>query len=263
MIRQNSFTLIELMVVIALFGLVAAIVLVSLKGARERARIAKAIQFSDSLRASLSDALVSWWNFNEGAGGIVGDTWGESDGTVFGATWTKGIAGKALSFDGSSSDYVEFDNIQVNIASGAKNTVEFLMYWNGYQHIHMPFEWSSLYNIILTSDYIGFNTRASDIYGTENTGLANNWVHITAVFNNGVYTENKLYINGEEKTLSQKTGSAHSRFVTTKARVGSFFPSYMFNGIIDEVRIYNRSLTALEIQKRYVEGLKKFKLAEK
>ncbi|MDI6891240.1 MAG: LamG domain-containing protein [Thermodesulfovibrionales bacterium] len=34
-------------------------------------------------------------------------------------------------------------------------------------------------------------------------------------------------------------------------------PIYLFNGTIDEVRIYNQALTAFEIQKHYVEGLKK------
>jgi len=48
-VRQKSFTLIELLVVIAVIGLLSSIVLVSLKGVREKAKIAKTKEQIDTI----------------------------------------------------------------------------------------------------------------------------------------------------------------------------------------------------------------------
>ncbi len=53
------------------------------------------------------DSLIARWKFEEGKGEIAGDSSGNgNEGKIFGATWTEGISGSCLKFDGVD-DYVE------------------------------------------------------------------------------------------------------------------------------------------------------------
>ena len=108
--KQKAFTLIELLVVLAVIGLLASIVLVSLKGTRERARIANALQFSAQVHHALGAYASGVWDFNEGSGATTRDSSSNgNDGIIYGAGyWTDETPSNenyALSFDGD--DYVE------------------------------------------------------------------------------------------------------------------------------------------------------------
>ncbi|MDP1624281.1 MAG: type II secretion system protein, partial [bacterium] len=116
--NQKGFTLAELLVVISILGLLASIVLVSTSGATERARIAKILQWSQSLHSLLGADVVGIWRLDENPA-IHGTTMVDSsgngnNGTLFtndGATnkAVAGVVGGALSFDGVD-DYVSCGN---------------------------------------------------------------------------------------------------------------------------------------------------------
>jgi len=89
---KKGFTLIELLVVIAIIGLLVVIVLVSIKSAKEKARLNKAFQFDASLKHALGDAIIAGWSFNEGGGTTAYDNWGGHTINLIGS-WVSGVSG--------------------------------------------------------------------------------------------------------------------------------------------------------------------------
>ncbi len=207
-----------------------------------------------SIATRLDNGLVGYWHFDEGVATTTYDASGYGkDGILTnGPTWQTNSnckAGNCLSFD-SSDDYVLLPSISVDTTSGQKNTVEFWMYWNGV-NTEMPFGFSS-YDLYLTSGAFGFNHGCGDIWGVSSSGLSNKWVHVAAVFYNGNYLNEQLYINGVKQTISQQVGTSCNRSVTTSARIGTWPNSLLvFGGLIDELKIYSRELSASEILAAY------------
>ncbi|WP_458701598.1 LamG domain-containing protein [Sulfurospirillum sp. 1307] len=181
-----------------------------------------------------------------------------TDGTDNSGTITGSIQitkdGKIYNGGEFSGGAIDIDNLNVSTATNAKTTVAFWMYWDGTNNV-MPFGWG-LYDLWLQGGKFGFNTFNSDIYGiSNNASLKNGWHHITAVFNNGDYTQNKLYIDGVNQTLSQQNSSENisHAIVSSTARIGGTRGNngYRFKGKIDELKIWNGELGASTIQSIY------------
>ncbi|MCU6792600.1 LamG domain-containing protein [Paenibacillus sp. WQ 127069] len=156
----------------------------------------------------------------------------------------------SLSFDGSNQ--VPLPNLAVNTTVGGKNTVEFWMNWDG-GNVKMPVGWNTGYDLIFLGGNFGFNTGASDVLGISSDNLLNKWVHVAAVFYNGVpdAAHNELYINGVKQAISQRMGTTAANVaVTPNAYISGWGPDggYRFTGRISDVRIWSYALTAAEVQ---------------
>ncbi|MCK5450125.1 DUF2341 domain-containing protein, partial [Candidatus Pacearchaeota archaeon] len=98
---------------------------------------------------------------------------------------------------------------------------------------------------------IGVNTTtafASINNQTISGVMSPNWNHIVQVYDG---SNQRLYVNGNLSTSSALTG-------TISANTNSILIGDLFNGSIDEVRIYNRSLSADEVYQQYVSNLNKY-----
>ncbi|MBU0752484.1 MAG: LamG domain-containing protein [Gammaproteobacteria bacterium] len=139
--------------------------------------------------------------------------------------------------------------VAANTAAGAKTTVSFWMYWNGINSV-MPIGWFR-HDLWLTGGNFGFNTASSDVFGISTAGLANRWVHVSAVFTNGSVTSNKLYIDGVSQPLTQRQGSpsAANAVVNANLRVSGWQSDggYRFRTSIDEVNVFDGEMTQSQV----------------
>ncbi len=165
----------------------------------------------------------------------------------------KAAAGLGMTFNPATVDTVQATIPTLNLAAGGWNSVSLWMYWTGGTS-QMPFGFTT-YDLWFAGSSFGFNTGTGDVWGIADTGLANTRTHVVAEFYNGdVKAFNKLYINGVQKTLSQKVGTTGSRSVTTYFAELSGWPNdatNKFGGTLDQVQVFNRALTDTEVLEQY------------
>lgn len=167
------------------------------------------------------------------------------------------FASPALSGKPGTCDYIsqiggaiKVENLPLDVTTpGAKTTVAFWMYWDGTNNV-MPIGWNK-YDLIISQNGFGFNTSNSDVYGISSSTLANSWLHVVLEFTNGDVTQNKIYIDGVEQTLTQRAGSPINSlsYVDTELRIGGWSTNaeYNFFGLIDEVQVFDGQLTLSQV----------------
>jgi prepilin-type N-terminal cleavage/methylation domain-containing protein len=266
--RQKGFTLMELLVVIAVFGLISSIIFVISRDALDNTRISKGLQFSQHLQNSLGSWAVGVWPLDEGTESTANDLsgWGSHGALTNEPAWitdTPSGNGYALSFDGDN-DYVAVSNYGSVVAGVGEVTVEAWLkpgvssgnddfVWfatTGDKRITVHFPWGE--GIIW--QFGDFATCSRSI--TLDPSWVGVWAHyVFFASESGGYSS--IYRNGIEVATGSCTTNPLPASTTTLYIGGRGYSGYGFQGSIDEVRIYNANLTSAQIRLRYYAGLER------
>jgi len=216
--------------------------------------------------------MVSWWN----AEGDANDIIGTNNGTLMnGATFAPGKVDQAFSLAGTG-DYVDAGTSnEFNFNNGAGDfTIDA---WINLTALPLPSGETSVNSAMMVNKgtfnpfsgwgfYVYRNWRlgfgsfgVGGVRSAENTITAGSWAHVAVTKQGGAY---KLYKNGIELPLTLE-GSDSFQTSTAPLKIGSDFygttaygeiDDTRFNGLLDEVEIFNRALSAEEIAAIYNAG---------
>ena len=198
--------------------------------------------------ADLTTGLVAYYPFDGNASDMSGnDHHGTVNGTTLG-TDRHGLAGKAFNFDGVD-DYINIGNFPltdftfnswVNIEAVNTNNLNAILSRMGtaYQGFEFSVEPDSTLKL-LTGNGSGW----SHLFSNDTLGV-NEWISLTATAEANQF---KIYINSilVLSNNSSHVNSTDDTLIGTRTNAAN---GGHFNGSIDDVRIYNRALSAVEVQ---------------
>lgn len=229
----------------------------------------------------VTDGLVSYWTFDQQdiAGGTVKDVWGENDGKIVGnPKVVDGQVGEALEFDGSD-DYVNLTNLGDFGEKVGASTFE------AWVKTSFKKDWTTLFKVLdqgcnmawaidvnrsakagfpLAEDIVHYYVRQKSAAGCNAIAVEiefalsdGKWHHIVFGIVDPGKSEVSIYMDGEPQEIIVGDAKKLDTFIpfvepvyigaaNNRGKVERHFP-----GIIDEVRIYDRPLTADEVTRNF------------
>lgn len=269
-----GFTLVELLVVIGIVGLLSSIIFAITRGADEQGRIAKGLYFSQHLHNSLGAYAAGIWNLDEGSGTTTDDTSGwQSNGTLVNSPiwrcasvdtgYTPSGQGCSLELNGSNQ-YINIGSAQ-NLRLNGNATFEAWIKTTQTSSygviVAESHSWAvgRNYEYAINNGVLIFSHGDGDNYTTysSDTSVANGkFNHVVFVAD---YPSYYFYVNGvqvKKGTMSFPLREGVGTQPGAAGRIiGGLSWTMYFNGLIDEVRIYDSALTITQIKSQYYADL--------
>jgi prepilin-type N-terminal cleavage/methylation domain-containing protein len=263
---KAGFTLAELLVVISIIALLTSVVLANLMKNREKAKVTKSIEFSQTTYQSLAAYAVGVWRFEDNKADDYSG-YGNSGAIYGGASFVKGVMGFGLSLDGSSGYVDAGKSSSINMESNDDFTIEVWAKSNTFSSgggVISKGSWDDIGYFIsyaYSPNCIFFALNDAEGYANKelNTNLCGgfDWSHIVGVKRGNSM---EVWVNAKKvnelKDIQPAPGSLNNSASLT---IGKSTNGYYFNGSIDEARIYKQALSTSQIQRNYVEGLTRHK----
>jgi hypothetical protein len=195
--------------------------------------------------------LVGAWSFNESAGSIAGDSSGQNNnGDISGATHAAGKYGQGLTFDGTN-DMVSVPatpSLNLTKAVTLEAWVKPDTLGTKWRTIAVKEQSTQLAYALYANN--GRDQVSGNVFTTRDNGLAGPrlavgaWTHLAATWDG---TTAKVYVDGKLIRSAALGGTMASSSKPLRFGGNTIWPEW-FKGQLDEIRIYNRALSAAEVQ---------------
>jgi len=213
---------------------------------------------------TIDSDTVGLWHFDEGAGDLArAEGSSHLDGKVIGATYTEGIMGNCLRFDGISNAVEVPDHPSLNFGAKDSFTVEaWVRTKKGKESLIVDKRPGAAFYIFRiggfhylagkygTVDFI-INDGTNEVIITGNTNVADGkWHHLAGVRDKSSNTL-RLYVDGKEDAspVPDPTGKIANQ---GSLKIGCHYyytvPKNGVKGLIDEVRISRKARSPSELQ---------------
>lgn len=197
-------------------------------------------------------ALVAHYSMDEGQGAVLHDFSGNSNnGTIYGASWTSGVSGTALGFDGVD-DYVDidFDGGEFNLNTYTLTVWAKVNDWGNWDGIISIYDTEKnridleLWNDETIHCYVRTNNQFQVSLASEPITIGQ-WNHFAIAVDTQA-SEISFYQNGilmGSNTSFGYPGTNLSNFNIGRRDI----TGNNFGGVIDDVSVYDHVLTGEEI----------------
>ena len=199
-----------------------------------------------------STGPIAHWKLDESSGTTAVDSEGGHDGSLVGnATWSTGTLGGALDFDGAG-DRVDVGPILDGGASNISVTAWVFKRDTGDDRVITKSSGTArsdhIFSLGVANTTIRVRLQTTDNGGNSDydggTISLDQWVHLAFTYDGGVL---RIYKNGTETASYAVTGDMiASTLDVVIANVDASNNRY-WNGLLDDVRIYDRALDSAEI----------------
>ncbi len=211
------------------------------------------------------DETHAFYRFEEGSGGIINDSSNyENHGTIYQATYqsskgTNGTGNYSLLFDGiddhtdtphNASLIFGANNFSISVWIRSSSTVAtpraIVSKWDG------NFGYWIQYTPSIDTWYMGWHKSAGQYLTFIHDIDDDDWHHI--VFRRDGINTGTAYIDAVQQA-TDATLHAQSSDNTANLFIGQYNPGRYWDGYIDEVAIFNKSLNLIEIEDIYNNGI--------
>jgi hypothetical protein len=198
------------------------------------------------LQKVIPNGLVGYWKFDNNANDDTG--LGHHGILFYGPTYTEGKSNKCLAFDGDN-DYVLISNIDGRLTLKNAVTIEAWIkghhFGSGYHHI---FDKYGSYSLSIKNRKLAMSGPGGWWHPDSTTLQKDKWYHVVGTYDGSMQ---KLYINGVLNASRTRHGDLRPGYCIY---ISHFY--YSFAGLIDEVKVYGRALSNLEVLQHYQTSMK-------
>ncbi|MCG9128369.1 LamG domain-containing protein [Candidatus Poribacteria bacterium] len=213
--------------------------------------------------AEFTEGLILYHSYDKGHGNVAEDLSGNGhDGKIDIPKWVNGKFNKALNFGGAGSGtWVTIENTEkLNVDTCTFMAWVFAEHWHATRQIigksvHGGCSGRGQYGLYSQGDT--FKLRFETVGGRSDIVMdlpdSEKWIHV-AFTNDG--SNGIIYIDGKEAMAGNVSGKLKPNEDPLRIAQDCDRPDNVFEGMIDEVRLWNRVLTEQEISTYMDQGAK-------